>query len=603
MDRRLFLQAATGAALATALPAAAQGQTEDAKLHALMDRFWDEQVEENPEAATSLGLDVGARAGLRAKLSDYSPAGRDAMFARTKGRLARLKAIDRAKLGAAAQIDYDVVAYQYETAVKGGERFRFGEGASASFSYAPYSPYVVSQLSGPYQALPDFLDSKHPVATAADADAYLQRLGGLAIALDATTAALKTEAAKGVLAPGFLLEQTSVQLAKLGASDSLATAFAKKAADAGIAGDWRARADDILAKAVRPAVERQKAAVDALRRTATDDAGIWKIPDGEAFYAGAVAYQTTTDLKPEEIHQLGLRQVAELTAQIDTLLRAQGLTGGTVTERLVALNRRPDQLFANTDAGRAELLAYLNVRVADIEKRLPRVFATIPNAPMEIVRVPSAIEDGAANGYAQSASLDGKRPGRFYINLKDTSEWPRYSLPSLAFHEAYPGHLWQGAISQQSKDIPMLRRQGGGFSAYGEGWGLYAEQLGDELGCYDDDPLGKIGYLQSILFRAVRLVVDTGLHAKRWSREKATDYMVEATGRPRGGMQREIDRYCVWPGQATSYKVGHNEWVRLREDARKRQGDRFDIKQFHEVLKRGRMPLVVLERVVKARLA
>jgi uncharacterized protein (DUF885 family) len=602
MDRRLFLQGATGAALATALPAAAQGQSEDARLHALMDRFWDEQVDEDPENATELGLDVGARAGLRAKLSDYSPAGRDAMFARTKGRLARLKAIDRAKLSETARIDYDVVAYQYETAVKGGERFRFGEGPSSSFSYAPYSPYIVSQLSGPYQALPDFLDSKHPVQSLADGEANHRRGRAGPPALDVTTATLRAEAARGVLAPGFLLDQTSVQLGKLAASDSLATAFAKKAAAAGIAGDWQARADDILSKAVRPAVERQKAAVDALRKTAKEDAGIWKIPDGEAYYAGAVAYQTTTALKPDEIHELGLRQVAELTAQIDTLLRAQGLTSGTVTERLVALNHRPDQLYANTDAGRAELLAYLNVRVKDVEGRLPRVFATIPNAPMEIVRVPPAIEDGAANGYAQGASLDGKRPGRFYINLKDTSEWPRYSLPSLAFHEAYPGHLWQGAISQQSKDIPMLRRQGGGFSAYGEGWGLYAEQLADELGCYDGDPLGKIGYLQSILFRAVRLVVDTGLHAKRWSREKATDFMVEATGRPRGGMQREIDRYCVWPGQACSYKVGHNEFVRLREDARQRQGDRFDIKQFHEVLKRGRMPLVVLERVVKTTL-
>jgi len=601
MDRRLFLQGAAGVALAAASPAFAQSD-EDARLRALLDRFWDEQIDEAPEAASSLGLDTGARAGLRARLSDYSQAGRVAMFQRTKGRLARLKAIDRAKLSAAAQIDYDVVAYQYETAVNGGERFRFGEGPSASFSYAPYSPYVVSQLSGPYQAIPDFLDSKHPVQTAADADAYLQRLRAFATALDASTASLKAEAAKGVLAPGFLLEQASVQLGKLAASDSLATAFAKKAAASGVAGDWQARAEDVLIKAVKPAIARQKAAVDALRKTASDDAGIWKIPDGEAFYAGAVGYQTTTSLKPEEIHQLGLRQVKELTAQIDTLLQAQGLTGGSVTERLVALNHRPDQLYANTDAGRAELLAYLNARVRDVEARLPKVFATIPNAPMEIVRVPPAIEDGAANGYAQGASLDGKRPGRFYINLKDTAEWPRYSLPSLAFHEAYPGHLWQGAISQQSTDIPLIRRQGGGFSAYGEGWGLYAEQLGDELGCYDDDPLGKIGYLQSILFRAVRLVVDTGLHAKRWSREQATNYMVEATGRPRGGMQREIDRYCVWPGQATSYKVGHNEWVRLREDARKRQGDRFDIRQFHEVLRRGRMPLVVLERVVKTTL-
>jgi len=603
MDRRVFLQGAAGVALATALPAAAQTASEDAKLRTLLDRFWDEQIEENPEAATSLGLDVGSRAHLRAELSDYSSAGRAAMFARTRDRLQRLKQVDRAKLSPASQIDYDVVAYQYERAVTGGVRFRFGEGPSASFSYAPYSPYIVSQLSGPYQALPDFLDSKHPVATAADADAYLARLRGIAIAIDASTATLKADAAKGVLAPDFLLESASVQLGKLAASDALATAFAKKAADAGIAGDWKARAEAVLAREVRPAVERQQVAVDALRKTAHHDAGIWKVPDGEAFYAGALAFQTTTDLKPEEVHALGLEQVKDLTARIDTLLRAQGLTSGTVTERLVGLNGRPDQLYDNTDAGRAELLTYLNERVADVRARLPRVFATLPAAPMEIVRVPPSIEDGAANGYAQGPSLDGKRPGRFYINLKDTAEWPRFSLPTLAYHEAYPGHQWQGAIAMESKEIPIIRRIGGGFAAYGEGWALYSEQLADELGVYDGDPLGKIGYLQSLLFRAVRLVVDTGMHAKRWSRERATDYMVETTGRPRGGMQREIDRYCVWPGQACSYKVGHNEWNRLRDDARARQGDRFDIKAFHEVLRRGRMPLVVLQQVVRTSLA
>jgi uncharacterized protein (DUF885 family) len=461
---------------------------------------------------------------------------------------------------------------------------------------------VVSQLSGPYQALPDFLDSRHPVATVADCDAYLARLRGLAGAIDASTAALKAEAARGVLAPDFLLAQASGQLGKLAASDGLATAFAKKAAAAGIAGEWQARADDVLNRAVRPAVVRQQAAVDALRKRATHDAGIWKLPDGEAYYAGALGFQTTTTLKPDEVHKLGLDQVKDLTARIDGLLRAEGLTSGTVTERLVGLNTRPDQLYANTDAGRAEILAYLNGRVADVRARLPRVFATLPAAPMEIVRVPPSIEDGAANGYAQGPSLDGKRPGRFYINLKDTAEWPRFSLPTLAYHEAYPGHQWQGAIAQAATELPIIRRQGGGFAAYGEGWGLYAEQLGDELGCYDGDPFGRIGYLQSLLFRAVRLVVDTGMHAKRWSREQATDFMVEATGRPRGGMQREIDRYCVWPGQACSYKVGHNEWVRLREDARARLGDRFDIKAFHEVLRAGRLPLVVLEQVVKTRL-
>ncbi|HEX7946662.1 MAG TPA: DUF885 family protein [Phenylobacterium sp.] len=596
MDRRVFLQTASAAVLAT--PALAQPGSEDARLRAHLDACWEATVDESPEASTGLGLDVGKRARQRSQLSNYSQAGRGAMFARIKGRLAVLRTIDRARLSPASQIDYDVVSYSYGRAVEGAERFRFGEGASAGFSYAPYSPYVVSQLSGPYQALPDFLEGRHPVETAADADAYLNRLRLMAIAIDDSTASLKAEAAIGVLAPDFLLEQASVQLAKLAASDNLATAFAKKAAAAGIAGDWQARAQDILTRTVRPSVARQQAAVDALRKTAKHDAGVWKLPDGEAYYAGALAFQTTTTQTPDQVHQLGLDQVKDLTARIDTLLRAQGLTSGTVTQRLVALNKRPDQVYANTDAGRAEILAYLNGRVADVRERLPKVFATLPAAPMEIVRVPPSIEDGAANGYAQPPSLDGKRPGRFYINLKDTAEWPRFSLPTLAYHEAYPGHQWQGAITRSSTNIPMVRRQGMGFAAFGEGWALYAEQLADELGVYDGDPLGRIGYLQSLLFRAVRLVVDTGMHAKRWSREKATDYMVQATGRPRGGMQREIDRYCVWPGQACSYKMGHNEWVRVREDARARLGDRFDIRQFHEVLKAGSMPLVVLSQVV-----
>jgi uncharacterized protein (DUF885 family) len=602
MDRRHFLAAASAGALGAALPAAAQPGSEDAKLRALLDRFWDEQVGESPETATTLGLDTGARAILRSRVSNYSEAGRTAMFLRMKVRLAELRTVDRARLSPASQIDYDVVAYQYARGVEGAERFAFGEGAAAGFSYAPYSPYVVSQLSGPYQALPDFLDSKHPVQTAADAEAYLMRLRLIGAAIDDSTASLKAQAARGVLAPDFLLAATEVQLAKLRDSDGLATGLANKAAAAGLAGDWETRAREALDQALRPAAERQRLAVAALRPQARHDPGVWRLPDGEAYYAGALAFQTTTTLTPDEAHRLGLEQVKALTAQIDPLLRAQGLTGGTVTQRLVALNTRPDQAFPNTDAGRAAILAYLNGRIADVRTRLPKVFATVPAAPMEMVRVPPSIEDGAANGYAQPASLDGKRPGRFYINLKDTAEWPRFSLPTLAYHEGYPGHQWQGAIAQSATELPMIRRQGGGFAAYGEGWALYAEQLADELGVYDDDPLGKIGLLQSLLFRAVRLVVDSGMHAKRWSREKATDFMVEATGRPRGGMQREIDRYCVWPGQACSYKVGHNAWERLRDEARARQGERFDIKQFHEVLRRGRLPLVVLEQVVKTTL-
>jgi uncharacterized protein (DUF885 family) len=222
------------------------------------------------------------------------------------------------------------------------------------------------------------------------------------------------------------------------------------------------------------------------------------------------------------------------------------------------------------------------------------------------VQVPPEIQDGAPNAYARGASLDGSRPSRYYINLKDTSDWPKFSLPTLTYHETLPGHVWQGSIARESTRIPLIRRLGSGgggsvgFAAYGEGWALYAEQLADELGMYAHDPLGRIGYLQSLLYRAVRLVVDTGLHAKRWSRERATDYMVDATAMPRPRVQREIDRYCVWPGQACSYAIGYAEWVRLREQAQQRAGARFDLRAFHDVLLQGRMPLVVLDRVLHA---
>mgnify|MGYP001279839973 CR=1 FL=1 len=604
MLRRQFLQGvsalAAAAASSSARAAPAPG-SEDARLRALLDAFWEEDLDAAPELATSLGLDTGARAGQRARLTDQSRAAREAWVAEHRKRLGRLAAIDAGKLSPAARVDRDVVAYAYAEVADGGGKYRFGEGP-AGFSYAPYSPYVVSQLSGAYQSVPDFLDSNHPVKTAADAEAYLARLEAFPAALDANTANLKTDAAGGVLPPDFALDATLGQLGRLRAAppeaSGLAASLADRARAAGIAGDWRARAAGIVADKVYPALDRQIAALTALRPAATHDAGIWKIPDGEAFYADALAFQTTTRGSPADTHAVGLQQVAELNARIDALLKAQGLTTGTVGERLTALNKRPDQLYPNTDAGRAELIKALNEQTEAMRAKMPLAFQTLPKAPVEIVRVPPEIQDGAPNGYATPPTLDGSRPGRFYINLKDTAEWPKYTLPSLTYHEALPGHQWEGAIALMS-DAPMLRKVSIGFAAYGEGWALYAEQLADELGAYEGDPLGKIGFLQSLQFRAVRIVVDTGMHAMKWSREKATDYMVEMTGMPRTRVQREIDRYCIWPGQACSYKVGHTEWVRIREEAKARAGAKFDLKAFHDVLRNGGMPLVVLEQVVK----
>jgi uncharacterized protein (DUF885 family) len=323
-----------------------------------------------------------------------------------------------------------------------------------------------------------------------------------------------------------------------------------------------------------------------------------RLPQGEQYYANSLRYITTTRLTAEEIHRIGLEQVADLTARSDALLKAQGMTKGTVAERIKGLSAVPGQVFPNTDAAKVELITQLNAQMADMQARLPKAFGRLPKAPVEIKRVPAEIQEGASQGYYNSPSLDGTRPGIFWINLTDTANWPLYGLPTLTYHEASPGHHLQIALQQESAAAPKLMNTLF-FSSFAEGWGLYAEQLADELGAYDNNPLGRVGFLQSLLFRAVRLVVDTGIHSKGWSREQAIAYMIDQTGRAQGSATSEIERYCSWPGQACAYKVGHNEWVRLREKARTTLGSRFDIRAFHDAaLAGGGMPLTVLERVV-----
>jgi uncharacterized protein (DUF885 family) len=329
---------------------------------------------------------------------------------------------------------------------------------------------------------------------------------------------------------------------------------------------------------------------------------VWRLPDGEAYYQGAIEASTTTRMSADEVHRIGLEQVAELEAQLDPILRREGLTRGTAGERLAELNKRPDQLFANTDEGRQALIAELNKQIAEIEAQLPRAFNTLPKADVVARRVPELIQAGSPGAYYDSAPLDNSRPAIYYINLRDTFDRPKFGLRTLTHHEATPGHHLQVSLAQESEEIPLIRRFGG-YSAYSEGWALYSEQLADELGMFEGRPLERAGMLQSFLFRATRLVVDTGMHAKRWSREQATDYFLRTTGIARGRGQNEIDRYTSWPGQALSYKIGHTVWLRLRDEAKAKLGDRFDLKDFHRVLLLGSMPLTVLERQVAARTA
>jgi uncharacterized protein (DUF885 family) len=331
---------------------------------------------------------------------------------------------------------------------------------------------------------------------------------------------------------------------------------------------------------------------------AVDAAGVQRLPDGEAYYAYGLRLGTTTSMPASEIHATGLRQNTELKARIDEILKGQGLTKGSVGERVVALNTDPRFLFPDTEAGRADVIAYIEGKVAATRVLQPQFSHLALKAPVDVKRVPVDIQDGAPLGYMNFASLDGSRPAIYYVNLKSTSLWPRYQLATLSAHEGLPGHAWQGAYLAEGAGTPLITSLTG-FNAFVEGWALYAEQLMDELGLYKADPFGRVGYLQAQQFRACRLVVDTGLHAMGWTREKAIEFLVAETGKGRDAMTSEVDRYCVSPGQACGYKVGHNVIAAERDRARSRLGAKFDVAAFNDaVVTTGGVPLALLPGVI-----
>jgi uncharacterized protein (DUF885 family) len=599
-DRRAFLLGSSALSL-LAIPGASwalQANARDSALDAMLSAWFQEDLKDDPETATNLGLDVGELASLRGRLEGQSIADVAEEKARAVRRHQQIQAFGRNGLSPAGELNYDIAEARWKTAANGA-RFSYGSAGGRP------APYVVYQIGGSYYSIPDFLDSQHPINSKQDADFYLARLEHYAQILNQETERVQADAAKGVIPPDFVLDKTIPNLEALRATpadqSTLVRSIVRRAGEKNL-GDYGAVAARIVSGPVAQAYERQIAALKAIRPKAVHDAGVWRLPQGDELYAHGLLYNTTTTLSADEIHRIGVEQVRDLHTRLDTLLRGQGYTKGTVGERLNAMNGEERFLYPNTDEGRAKLLASLNAQVAKITPRLPRMFATLPKSKVEIRRVPLEIEAGAPGGYYQGPSLDGSRPGAYYINLKDTHEWPSLGLPTLTWHEAVPGHHFQIAIAREQGDLPLYRRAGG-FSAYSEGWGLYAERVADELGVYDDEPVGRIGYLQSYLFRAVRLVVDTGIHSKRWSREQAIKYMVDNAAEPEGSAVREIERYSVWPGQACAYKLGETVISRLRADAERQLGARFDIKAFHDaILLGGAMPLTVLEKRVKDQL-
>ena len=595
--RRLLISAAAGAAAVAAGPVVAFARDADGELDALLTRWFDEDIEDSPESATNLGLDRGEKAYLSSRLSDRSATAWQDDRIRALDRWRTLQAFGQGSLSEAGRINYAIAAFRAETAATGAG-FDYG----STMGGGRMGPYLVNQLTGAYFTVPDFLDTQHRVEDRDGAEAFLARLAAFAPSLDAETERVRADAGKGVVPPDFILDLTTGQLNALAAQPAgdmaMIRTLERKAAALGLSG-YRDRAAALVEAEVKPALARQIAAFEALRPTAVHDASVRRLPEGEALYAHALKHWTTTTLSADEIHRIGLEQVAEISASIDAILKAQGRSEGTVGQRIDALNRDPAQLWPDTDAGKVALIESLNRQVQALKPRLPEVFGRLPRADVEVRRVPPAIEAGAPGGYYQGPPLDGSRPGAYYINLRSTTNWPKFALPTLTYHEASPGHHLQVALQRETDTLPPYRRANG-FSAYNEGWALYAEAVAaDDLDVYADDPLGRVGFLMSYLFRAVRLVVDTGMHHHGWSRERAVEYMAASGAKPLNAANSEINRYVSMPGQACAYKIGHTVIARLRAEAAARPG--FDLRAFHDrVLVNGSVPLAVLEQLMRA---
>ena len=567
----------------------------DADASKLLDSIGDNLLRLNPEGATSLGIDKGARAQLRSQLADRSATGQARLATQLKSDLARAEAIDTSALPFPVRTSVDVVKSAYATALE-GFALPYGDVAVGGWRN---TPYVVIQNVGAYLDTPKFLDTDHTIETAADAEAYLSRLAQYPRQLDGELERMRSARGKGLVPPAFLIDKALSQLS-LAAKNAhegggIVDSLVKRTKARNIPGDWEQRARAIVTTAVAPALDRQIAELKAERAVADDTPGMWSRPHGDEYYAWALRASTTTKMSPDEVHAMGLEQLKELQARMDPLLKGLGYTEGSVGERMKALAQDPRYKFSEGDQGRAEIMAYIQERLKLVRAQLPRAFNTLVPGNLEVKRMPPEEEPGAPGAYGGAGSIDGKIPGKFWINLRSTDLHSKYSLPDLAAHEAIPGHVWQGEYANK---LPLIRTLLA-FNAYSEGWALYAEQLVDELGLYQGQPALQLGYLQSIAFRCCRLVVDSGLHAKRWTRQQGVDFFVNVNGSNPLEVASEVDRYCSWPGQACGYKVGHSTINRLRDKAKAELGSKYDLRAYDDaVVLGGNVPMDVLAKNV-----
>ena len=549
---------------------------------------------ENPELLSSIG--IAEKFGYRAHnahLSDASVAQVRKEQARARENLADLQRYDFAGQTPSQQLSTRILTWYLQNAVE-GEKFAFHN-------------YPVNQLFGVQSSLPDFMANQHRIPDRKGAEHYLSRLGEWGRQFDQVIAGLKYREERKITPPRFVVQRVLKEMrgfiAKPATENVLYTSFAKKlepltdvSADEKTA--LKVRVTAAITGQVYPAYQRLIDYFAALEPTTSTDDGVWKLPDGDAFYAQQLHTYTTTRLTPQQVHDLGVSEVARIEAEMRAILDAQGHTGGTPAEWLLKLQKEDRFLFPNTDDGRKAALAEYTRLIDESLERSKQFFGLLPKAKIEVRRVPEFKEATAPAAYYQSAALDGSRPGVFYANLRDLREVAKFGMKTLAYHEGVPGHHFQIAIAQELKGLPTFRSLVP-FTAYVEGWALYTEWFTKEMGLYANDPYGDLGRLQAEMFRAVRLVVDTGIHAKHWTREQAIAYMVGKTGMAESGVVSEIERYIVNPGQACAYKVGMLKIRELRARAQQALGPKFDNKKFHDVvLGNGALPLEILEQLV-----
>ncbi len=557
------------------------------------------ELADDPELATRLGL-TESSTGYRfnAYLTDRSQAAYERMRVKRLETLEALLAAPRPAEGGTQSRHLITVTQAYRTAES---LFVSGHGQTG---LGQAFPYVADHMRGAYIDVPDLLTGAHPFNTAQDARDYVTRLSQLPGALQDERRRLQADARAGIVPPVFVLDRMQTLAETIGAGPAethlLVTTFNNLVAgpdDLSLEDETELaqQVETLMREDVLPAYAEFAKALETLKADAPEEPGIWRLPDGDAYYDTALAAYTDEGITPEALHAQGLLEVERLTDELMAALEAQELVEGTLADRLELLAQQEGQLYEDTPEGREALLARMRDHMRRAETIMADVMPAMPGTGVTIRAVPEFLEASAPSAYYSAAPANGSAPAQFEINLSNISDWPDFMLPTLVFHETIPGHHLESALTAESANLPLIRQMVWNV-AYGEGWAVYGEILSQDMGLYADDPLGRIGFLQAMLFRAARLVADTGMHRYHWSREDAIVYLAETTGQSRDAMAHEVDRYAVWPGQAAAYWVGAERMLDLRTRSQMVLGDDFSLREFHDVvLSGGPRPLALLE--------